>query len=52
MEFIVDLITTCTYIVTIASIIAANTPTEKDDRWISKLYGYIDLIALNFKIKR
>jgi hypothetical protein len=52
MEFIVDLITTCTYIVTIASIIAAYTPSEKDDRWISKLYGYLDIIALNFKIRR
>ena len=52
MEFIYDFITTCTYIITIASIISTYTPSEKDDRWISKLYGYLDIIALNFKIKR
>jgi len=39
MEFIFDLITTCTYIITIASIIAAYTPSEKDDRWILSYMG-------------
>tara|TARA_R110002050_G_scaffold270002_1_gene412893 strand:+ start:95 stop:271 length:177 start_codon:yes stop_codon:yes gene_type:complete len=51
MHFITDTITTITYIVTIASIIAAFTPSTKDDVWIDKLFGYIDLLALNFKIK-
>ncbi len=51
MHFITDTITTITYIVTIASIIAAFTPSKKDDAWIDKLFGYIDLLALNFKIK-
>jgi len=51
MHFITDTITTITYIVTIASIIAAFTPSTKDDAWIDKLFGYIDLLALNFKIK-
>jgi hypothetical protein len=61
MEFIIDLITTGAYIITAASIISTYTPSEKDmtledisnvSTWVSKLYGYIDLIALNFKVKR
>ncbi len=36
-----------TTIVTVASIIAASTPTPKDDAWIGKLYKFIDLLALN-----
>jgi hypothetical protein len=52
MHFITDTITTITYIVTIASIIAAFTPSTKDDAWIDKLFGYIDLLALNFKINK
>jgi hypothetical protein len=38
---------TITIIVTISSIIAAMTPTPKDDVWIAKLYKLIDLFALN-----
>jgi len=37
-----------TMIVTIASLVAASTPTPKDDVWIGKLYKFIDIIALNF----
>lgn len=51
MDFILEIITTITYIVTAASIIAACTPNKIDDGWINKLFGYIDLLALNFKIK-
>lgn len=36
-----------TTIVTVASIIAASTPTPKDDEWIGKLYKLIDLLAVN-----
>ena len=36
-----------TSIVTIASIVAASTPTPKDDEWIGKLYKLIDLLAVN-----
>ena len=50
MDFILEIITTITYIVTAASIIAACTPNKIDDGWINKLFGYIDLLALNFKI--
>mgnify|MGYP005990039013 FL=1 len=44
---LVDLVGTITLIVTIASLIAASTPTPKDDAWMGKLYKFIDLLALN-----
>jgi hypothetical protein len=50
MDFILETITKITYIVTAASIIAAFTESKKDDIWIDKLLGYVDLLALNFKI--
>jgi|TARA_R110000824_G_scaffold85864_3_gene212955 hypothetical protein len=43
----VDLIMWITTIVTVASLIAASTPTPKDDAWIGKLYKFVDLLALN-----
>jgi|TARA_B110000196_G_C21041490_1_gene612695 hypothetical protein len=42
-----ELIGYITMIVTVSSIIAASTPTPKDDVWIGKLYKFIDLLALN-----
>ena len=42
-----ELIGYVTMIVTVSSIIAASTPTPKDDVWIRKLYKFIDLLALN-----
>ena len=47
MEILVNAITWVTIIVTVASLIAASTPTPKDDVWIGKLYKLIDLLALN-----
>ncbi len=44
---LVDLVGYITMIVTIASIIAASTPTPKDDEWMGKLYKLIDMLALN-----
>jgi|TARA_A100000172_G_scaffold60537_1_gene40012 hypothetical protein len=44
---IVDIIMWVTAIVTISSLIAASTPTPKDDVWIGKLYKFIDMLALN-----
>tara|TARA_R100000541_G_scaffold30731_1_gene39657 strand:- start:626 stop:781 length:156 start_codon:yes stop_codon:yes gene_type:complete len=43
----IDLIMWVTTIVTVASLIAASTPTPKDDAWIGKLYKFVDLLALN-----
>ena len=47
MEILVNAITWVTIIVTVASLIAASTPTPKDDVWIGKLYKLVDLLALN-----
>jgi hypothetical protein len=41
------MISVLTMIVTVASLIAASTPTPKDDIWIGKLYKLVDLLALN-----
>jgi hypothetical protein len=42
-----SIVTWVTAIVTISSIIAASTPTPKDDVWIGKLYKVIDMLAMN-----
>tara|TARA_R100000951_G_scaffold72446_1_gene61108 strand:+ start:2452 stop:2577 length:126 start_codon:yes stop_codon:yes gene_type:complete len=34
-------------VVTVCSIVAAVTPTPKDDQWIAKLYHCIDILAIN-----
>ena len=47
MSLILDIVMTITIIVTVSSMIAAMTPTPKDDIWIGKLYKVIDLLALN-----
>ena len=47
METLMSLVTYATMIVTVASLIAASTPTPKDDQWIAKLYKFIDMLALN-----
>tara|TARA_R100001129_G_scaffold76137_1_gene52088 strand:- start:2499 stop:2660 length:162 start_codon:yes stop_codon:yes gene_type:complete len=47
MEFLANALITVTFIVTIASLIAASTPTPIDDGWIKKLYSFLDMLALN-----
>ena len=47
MEMLFNLIAIVTAVVTVSSIVAALTPTPKDDVWIGKLYKLIDLLALN-----
>ena len=42
-----EITTIVTSIVTIASIIAAITPTPKDDNIIKKAYQIVDLLAIN-----
>lgn len=44
---IMEIVSTVTLIVTIASLIAASTPTPKDDAMIGKLYKFVDMLALN-----
>ena len=48
MDMIINLVSTITLIVNVASIIAAVTPTPKDDMWIGKLYKLVDLAACNW----
>jgi|TARA_Y100000356_G_scaffold95061_1_gene80451 hypothetical protein len=47
MEAFANIIAIIMAIVTGASIIAAITPTPKDDVWIGKIYKLIDVMALN-----
>ena len=42
-----DLVAILTGIVSVASAIAALTPTPKDDGIVKKVYGVIDMLALN-----
>ena len=44
METIISYVTA---IISAASIIAAITPTPKDDSFIAKVYDIIDLLAVN-----
>ena len=44
---IMEIVGYITMIVTVASLVAASTPTPKDDVWIGKLYKFIDLLAIN-----
>ena len=47
MEIIVDIFNIVTAAVTLASAVAAVTPTPKDDEWVAKGYKFLDMIALN-----
>ena len=44
---IINILVWITAIISIASVIAAITPTPKDDVWVGKLYKVIDWCALN-----
>ncbi len=44
---IMDIINYITMAVTVASAIAASTPTPKDDALLGKVYKFIDLVAIN-----
>jgi hypothetical protein len=47
LRLISDIAAIAPMVVTICSIIAASTPTPKDDEWIAKLYRFIDIMAIN-----
>ncbi len=44
---ILNILVWITAIISIASVIAAITPTPKDDHWFSYIYRVIDWCALN-----
>ena len=46
-EWIIRWIVVIPYLVMAASIIAALTPTPKDDGWVKKIYTVMDWIAFN-----
>jgi len=47
LKILSDIAAIAPTVVMICSIIAAVTPTPKDDIWIGKLYRFIDILALN-----
>ena len=47
LKVLSDLAAIAPMVVTVCSIIAAVTPTPKDDMWLSKLYRFIDIMAVN-----
>ena len=52
LDWIYDLVISVSLIISAASIVATLTPSKKDDEWLGKLYKLVDLVALNFKIKK
>jgi hypothetical protein len=46
-EWIIRWIVVIPYLVMGASLIAALTPTPKDDGWVKKAYWVLDWVALN-----
>ena len=46
-EWVIRWIMVIPYLVMAASLIAALTPTPKDDGWVKKIYTVLDWVALN-----
>ena len=47
IQVLSDIAAIAPMVVMVCSIIAAVTPTPKDDQWIAKLYKFIDILAIN-----
>ena len=47
MQTFANMIAIIMAIISVSSIIAAVTPTPKDEVWIGKLYKLVDMMALN-----
>ena len=47
IQVLSDIAAIAPMVVMVCSIVAAVTPTPKDDQWIAKLYRFIDILALN-----
>ena len=42
-----ELMNWITFIVTIASIVSAATPSVKDDKWVAKIQNIVNILAIN-----
>ena len=51
-DWIYDLLISISVIISVSSIVATFTPSEKDDIWLGKFYKLVDVIALNFKLRK
>jgi len=47
MDLVLKLIQIVPYIIAVASLISAITPTPKDDIWVGKAYKLLDWCSLN-----
>ena len=47
MGMLMDVANIATSVIAICSLVAAITPTPKDDVWIGKAYKFLDVLALN-----
>ena len=47
LQWIIVIVKIVPWVVMGASVVAATTPTPKDDMWIAKYYKVLDLFAIN-----
>ena len=47
MGMLMDIANIATSVIAVCSLIAALTPTPKDDAWIGKAYKFLEVLALN-----
>jgi hypothetical protein len=47
LQILSDIAAIAPMVISVCSVIAALTPTPKDDEWLSKLYRFIDIMAVN-----
>ena len=47
LQVLSDIASVAPMVISVCSIIAAITPTPKDDAWMAKLYRFIDIMAVN-----
>lgn len=46
-QVLADIASVASMVISVCSIVAALTPTPKDDAWMAKLYRFIDIMAVN-----
>ena len=47
MGMLIEIANIATSVIAVCSLIAALTPTPKDDVWIGKAYKFLEVLALN-----